>query len=146
MNETLKQNRLQRDHVEGSCSYVTEDQNNANDCPNDVHLYKLHRFYFLHICPLYLVHRILAIWAQNLFIVRMVHLKGSVLLIMAQETEPVLLRRPCHYLLRHMNIGVKLMKKMMILWVKRRWHWHGTKYSRALHFLISLYCLLRNGT
>ncbi|ONM39390.1 ATP binding protein [Zea mays] len=34
MNETLKQNRLQRDHVEGSCSYVTEDQSNANDCPN----------------------------------------------------------------------------------------------------------------
>ncbi|KAL6614750.1 hypothetical protein ACP70R_037020 [Stipagrostis hirtigluma subsp. patula] len=35
MNETLKQNRLQRDHVEGSCSYVTEDQSNANDCPNN---------------------------------------------------------------------------------------------------------------
>jgi hypothetical protein len=39
MNETLKQNRLQRDDVEGSCSYVTEDQNN-NDCPNNVHFYK----------------------------------------------------------------------------------------------------------
>ncbi|KAG2599738.1 hypothetical protein PVAP13_5KG434300 [Panicum virgatum] len=35
MNETLKQNRLQRGHVEGSCSYVTEDESNANDCPND---------------------------------------------------------------------------------------------------------------
>ncbi|XP_008655169.1 uncharacterized isoform X3 [Zea mays] len=34
MNETLKQNRLQRDHVEGSCSYVMEDQSNTNDCPN----------------------------------------------------------------------------------------------------------------
>uniref|UniRef100_A0A0E0JMB1 Protein kinase domain-containing protein n=1 Tax=Oryza punctata TaxID=4537 RepID=A0A0E0JMB1_ORYPU len=35
MNETLKQNRLQRDHVnEGSSSYVREDQNNASDCPN----------------------------------------------------------------------------------------------------------------
>ncbi|EEE55164.1 hypothetical protein OsJ_02979 [Oryza sativa Japonica Group] len=36
MNETLKQNRLQRDHVnEGSPSYVGEDQNNASDCPNN---------------------------------------------------------------------------------------------------------------
>ncbi|TVU35574.1 hypothetical protein EJB05_17472 [Eragrostis curvula] len=35
MNETLKQNRLQRDDVEGSCSYATEDQNNATDCPNN---------------------------------------------------------------------------------------------------------------
>ncbi|XP_062206482.1 serine/threonine-protein kinase EDR1-like [Phragmites australis] len=35
MNETLKQNRLQRDHVEGSCSYVTGGQSNANDCPNN---------------------------------------------------------------------------------------------------------------
>ncbi|XP_062217685.1 serine/threonine-protein kinase EDR1-like [Phragmites australis] len=33
MNETLKQNRLQRDHVEDSCSYVTEDQSNVNYCP-----------------------------------------------------------------------------------------------------------------
>ena len=56
MNETLKQNRLQRDHVEGSCSYVTEDQSNANHCPNKVYLYKLHCFLLLlHIGPLYLV-------------------------------------------------------------------------------------------
>ncbi|KAK3165049.1 hypothetical protein QOZ80_1AG0028300 [Eleusine coracana subsp. coracana] len=34
MNETLKQNRLQRDDVEGSCSYDTEGQNNVNDCPD----------------------------------------------------------------------------------------------------------------
>ncbi|PWZ11812.1 Serine/threonine-protein kinase CTR1 [Zea mays] len=55
MNETLKQNRLQRDHVEGSCSYVMEDQSNTNDCPNKVYLYKLHCFHLLHIGPLYLV-------------------------------------------------------------------------------------------
>lgn len=36
MNETLKQNRLQRDHVnDGSCSYIGEDKNDANDGPND---------------------------------------------------------------------------------------------------------------
>uniref|UniRef100_A0A0D9V418 Protein kinase domain-containing protein n=1 Tax=Leersia perrieri TaxID=77586 RepID=A0A0D9V418_9ORYZ len=36
MNETLKQNRLQRDHVnEGSSSYVREDQSNSTDCPNN---------------------------------------------------------------------------------------------------------------
>lgn len=36
MNETLKQNRLQRDHVnEGSCSYIREDQSNTNDCPDN---------------------------------------------------------------------------------------------------------------
>lgn len=38
MNETLKQNRLQRDHVnDGSCSYIGADESNANDCPNNVH-------------------------------------------------------------------------------------------------------------
>ncbi|KAK3161548.1 hypothetical protein QOZ80_1BG0078480 [Eleusine coracana subsp. coracana] len=33
MNETLKQNRLQRDDVEGSCSYDTESQNNDGATP-----------------------------------------------------------------------------------------------------------------
>jgi hypothetical protein len=38
MNETLKQNRLQRDHVnDGSCSYIGEDKSNANGGPDDVH-------------------------------------------------------------------------------------------------------------
>lgn len=55
MNETLKQNRLQRDHVEGSCSYVMEDQSNTNDCPNKVYLYKLHCFLLPHIGPPYLM-------------------------------------------------------------------------------------------
>ncbi|GJM93602.1 hypothetical protein PR202_ga10169 [Eleusine coracana subsp. coracana] len=37
MNETLKQNRLQRDDVEGSCSYDTEGQNNVNVCPDNIY-------------------------------------------------------------------------------------------------------------
>jgi hypothetical protein len=45
----------------------------------------------------------------------MMHLGELVLLTVTQETELVLLRRPCHYLLRLMNIEVKLPKIVMIL-------------------------------
>jgi hypothetical protein len=57
MNETLKQNRLQRDHVnDGSCSYIGEDKSNANDGPNDVHACFI--VYILYVGFSYLLHLI----------------------------------------------------------------------------------------
>uniref|UniRef100_A0A0A9B0Z9 Uncharacterized protein n=1 Tax=Arundo donax TaxID=35708 RepID=A0A0A9B0Z9_ARUDO len=43
------------------------------------------------------------------------HLRELLLPTMARETELVLLRRLCHYLLLLMNIWVKLPKKVMVL-------------------------------